>query len=101
DAAVQIDRRNERLIAVGEQRLLAPPSGLLFPAPEQQVLAEVQPLRLARQRRRRHERRLRLRLLALVEAGKLAEEHVGDDETQQRVAEKLHRLVVVDATADV
>ena len=34
-------------------------------------------------------------------SGKLAEQHVGDDEAEQRVAEKLHRLVVGDAAADV
>ena len=44
DAAVEVDRRDERLVAVGEQRLLAAAAGLLLAAPEQQVIAEVQAL---------------------------------------------------------
>ena len=67
DAAVEIDRRDQRLVAVGQQRLLAPAAGLLLAAPEQQVIAERQPLGLPRQRRRRHQRRLDLRLLPFVE----------------------------------
>ena len=40
DAAVQIDRGDQRLVAVGQQRLLAAAAGLLLAAPEQQVIAE-------------------------------------------------------------
>ena len=101
DAAVEIDRRDQRFVAVGEQRLLAAAARLLLAAPEQQVIAEPQPLGLPRQRRRRHQRRLDLRLLSLVERRELAEQHVGDDEPEHGVAEKLHRLVVDDAAADV
>src|SRR5206468_12914168 len=72
DAAVEINRGDQRLVAVGEQRLLAPPSGFFLAAAEQQVIAELQPLGLPRQRRRRDDRRLRFRLLTLVELRKLA-----------------------------
>ena len=101
DAAIQVDRRDQRLVAVGQQRLLAAAAGLLLAAPEQQVIAERQPLGLPRQRRRRHERRLDLRLLPLVELGKRVEQDVGDDEAEDRVAEELERLVVDHAAADV
>ena len=65
------------------------------------MIPEAQPLRLPGQRRRRDDRRLGLRLLAFVEPREVAEQHVGDDEPEQRVAEKLHRLVVGDAPAHV
>ena len=68
DAAVEIDRRDQRFVAVGQQRLLAAAAGLLLAAAEQQVIAELQPLGLPRQRRGRDQRRLRLRLLPFVEA---------------------------------
>src|SRR5690349_11682402 len=101
DAAVEINRRDERLVAIRQQRLLAASAGLLLAAPEQQVLAELQTLRQPGERRRRDERGLRLRLLAFVPLGELAEEHIGDDEAEHRVAEKLQRLVVDHAAADV
>ena len=63
--------------------------------------AELQPLGLPCERWRRHESRLCLRLLALVELGKLAEQHVRDHEAEHGVSEKLHRLVVAHAAADV
>ena len=47
DAAVEIDGRDERLVAVGEQRLLPPAAGLLLAAAEQQVLAQAEPARPA------------------------------------------------------
>src|SRR5436305_1993646 len=87
DPAVQIDRRDQRLVAVREQRLLPASTGLLLPASEQQMFAELQPLGLTRKRRRRDERRLGLRLLALVEVRKLPEEQIRDHEPDDRVAE--------------
>ena len=101
DAAVEIDGGDERLVAVGQQRLFAAAAGLLFAAAEQQMIPELQPFGLARERRRRDQRRLGLRLLPFVELREIAEQHVGDDEAEQRVAEELHRLVVGDAAADV
>ena len=101
DAAVQVDGRDERLVAVRKQRQLAAAASLLFPAPEQQVLAQIQTFGLPREGRRRDERGLRLRLFSLVEAGKLPEEHVGDDEAEHGVAQELQRFVVVNAAARV
>src|SRR4051812_7828105 len=79
DTPVQIDGRNQRLVAVGEQRQLAAATALLLAASQQQVIAERQPFSLATQRGGRDERRLDLRLLSLVEGWKLAEQHVCDD----------------------
>ena len=55
----------------------------------------------AAERRRRHDRGLQLRLLPLVVLRELAEEHVRDDEPEDRIAEKLQRLVVDDAAAGI
>ena len=81
--------------------MLAAAAGLLLAAAEDQVRAEVDPLAEPRQRRRRDDRRLQLRLLPFVVLRELAEQHVGDDEAEDRVAEELHRLVVEDAAARV
>ncbi len=101
DAAVEIDRRDQRLVAVGDERVLAAAAGLLLAAAEDQELAEVDLLAEPRQRRRRHDRRLQLRLLPFVVLRELPEQHVGDDEAEHRVAEELHRLVVEHAAAGV
>src|SRR5207248_4445087 len=76
DATIEIDRGDERFVAVGEQRLLAAPARLLLAAAEQQMIANLQTLRLARERRRRHEGCLGLRLLTLVVFGTLAKQQV-------------------------
>ena len=65
------------------------------------MIAERQPLGLPRQRGGRHQAGLDLRLLAFVETGKLAKQHVGDEKSEHRVAEKLERLVVGHAAAHV
>ena len=101
DAAVEIDCRNERLVAVRQQRLLLASARLFLTLAEQQVVAEGQPLRLTGERRRGHERRLHPGFLPLVELGKLAEEQVGHDEAQDGVAEELERLVVDHAAAGI
>ena len=81
-------------------RLRRPP---VFSSPRPRIrnVAEVDPLAEPRQRGRRHDRRLELRLLPFVVLRELAEQHVGDDEAEHRVAEELHRLVVEDAAAGV
>ena len=101
DSPVQVDRGDERFVTVGEQRLLAAPAGFLFTAPEQHVLAEIESLGLLRERRSRDQGSLHLRFLSFVELGKIAEQHVGDDEPEHGVAQELHRFVVADAAADV
>src|SRR5262245_66628019 len=67
DAAVEVNRGEQRLVAVGEQRLLSPAAGLFLAPPEQQVRAEIQPFGLARERGGGHERGFGLRLLARSE----------------------------------
>src|SRR6185295_19367939 len=51
DAAVEVNCGNERFIAIGQQRLLAAPSAPLLAAAQEQVIAEPESLREARQRR--------------------------------------------------
>ena len=82
DAAVEVDRRDQRLVAVGDDRVLVAPAGLLLAAAEDQEVAEPEPLAEPRQRRRRDQRRLELRLLPFVVLRELAEEHVGDHEAR-------------------
>ena len=65
------------------------------------MVPEVQPLRLARQRRRRHEGRLGLGLLPFVEIRKFGKQQIGDDEPQDGVAQELEGLVIQNAAADV
>ena len=101
DATVEIDGRDERFVAVSQQRQLAAAARFLLATPQEQVVAERQPLGLAAERCGRHQRRLYLRLLPFVVGGKFAEQHVGDDEAEHRVAEELERLVVGDAAADI
>ena len=101
DATVEIDRRDERLVAVRQQRLFAPPACLFFTAAEQQMLTQVEPLGLPRQRGGRDERCLRLGLLPLVELREFPEEHIGDHEPDDGIAEEFHRLVVVHTAADI
>ena len=101
DAAVEVQRGDERLAPVGQQRLLSAPSRLLLAAAEQQMVAEAQPLGHARERRRRDQNGLHLRLLALVVLGELAEQQIGHDEAEHGVAEELERFVVHDAAARV
>ena len=60
DTAVEVNRGQQRLVRVGEQRLLAAAARLLFPAAEEQVPAEVQLLGAAGERGGRDELRLGL-----------------------------------------
>ena len=101
DAAVEIDRGDKRLVAIGDQRELLPSAGFLFAAAQNQVVAEPQLVSQPAERGGRHERRFQLRLLAFVVLRELAKEQVGDHEPQHRVAEEFERLVVDDATAGV
>ena len=101
DAAVEIDRRDERLEAVGENRVLLPAAGLLFSAPEQHVAAEIDFFGQPRERRRRDDAGLHLRLVALAVGREPREQQIGDDEAEHGVAEELERLVVDDAAGGV
>ena len=101
EPAVKIERGDQRLAGVGQQRLLAAAAGLLLAAAEDHVVAETQPLGELRERRRGHDVRLDLRLLPFGVGRERAEERVGNHQTEHRVAEELERLVVHDAAARV
>ena len=94
DTAIEINRRNERFVAVGEERLLLTAAGFFLAPAKQQMLAQAQTVGEPRERCRGHQRRLDLRLLAFVVFGKFSEQQV-------RVAQEFERLVVADASADV
>ena len=49
EPAVEIDRGDQRLVAVREQRLLEAAAGLLLTTPQNQVLAETKMFRVPRQ----------------------------------------------------
>src|SRR5690349_2937528 len=91
DAAVEIDRGNQRFITVGEQRLLAASTGFLLAAPEEQVLAKVESLGEPGERRRGNQRRFHFRFPAFVARGETAKQQIGDRKAQDRVAEQLER----------
>ena len=101
ETAVEIERRDQRLAGIGEQRRLAAAAGLLLAAPEDQVIAEIETLGDAREAPGRDQRRLDLRLLPFVELRILAIERVRDHEPEHGVAEELERLVVDHAAGDV
>ena len=94
EPAVQIDGGDQRLVAVGQQRLLEAAAGLLLAAAQDQMLAEPELLGMPRQRLRRDDGGLDLRLLAFVVVRVLMEQRVGHDQAEHGVAEKLERLVV-------
>ncbi len=101
DAAIEIDRRDERFVTVGEQRLLLAAARLFLAPAEKQVVAEAQTLGQPPERRGGNHRGLDLRFLALVMLGKLVEQEVGDEEPEHGVAQEFERLIVADAAADV
>ena len=77
--------------------MFAATARLLFSTPEQDVPAEIDLVRETRERCGGDDRRLDLRLVPLAVRRIAMEEHVGDHETQHRVAQKFERLVVDDA----
>src|SRR5262249_56853180 len=101
DPTVEVHRSDERLVTVGEQRLLAAATGLLLASAEQQLISKIEALRLPRQSRRRDERCLRLRFLAFVELVEFVKQQVRDDEAEDGIAQELQRLVVAHAAAHV
>src|SRR5688572_21490842 len=85
-AAVEINRGDQGLARVRQQRLLAPPSGFFFASPENHVLAESELLSEFRERRGRHDHRLDLRLLAFGELRERAKERIRNDQTEHGIA---------------
>ena len=99
EAAVEVDRRDQRFAGVGQQRLLAAAAGLLLAAAEDHVVAEPELLGHLGERRGRHQVGLDLRLLSFGVRRERAEQRLGHDQAEHRVAEELERLVVGDAAA--
>src|SRR5262245_8125431 len=82
DAAVEIDRRDERLEAVGEDRVLAAPAGLLLAAPEQHVPSEIDVTGEPRERRRGDDARFHFRFVAFAVRRESGEQQIGDHEAE-------------------
>ena len=91
---VEVDRRDERLEAVGDQGelLRASRPRLAGAHPQEPSDAEVSPL--PGESRRGNEVRLDLRERPLLQVRKEAENELSDDEAQNRVAQELEPLVV-------
>ena len=93
-AAVQEDRRDDRLERVGQDRLFRPRIALLGRLAQTQVAAELEPPRGFGERGAAYQVSLELRQAPLVHPGERPQQGVGDHETERRVAEELERLVV-------
>src|SRR6478672_279504 len=93
EPAAEVDRADERLDRVGQDRgLVAPAGGLLAPA-ELDVPAEVDGAGHLGEGAGVHDRGPQLREAALGEVRVGAEQRVGDDHAEHRVAEELQALV--------
>ena len=95
-AQAEVDRTDQRLERVGEDRLLLPAAGGLLAAAQQQLRAEAavaEPAGDAGQRGHVDHGGAQLGQLPLGQVGLAAVERVGDDEAEHRVAEELQALV--------
>ena len=92
----EVDRADQRLERVGEDRVLVAAAGGLLAAAEQQVRADAavaEPAGDAGQRGHVDHGGTQLGQLALGEVGLAAVELVGDDQAEHRVAQELQALV--------
>ena len=94
EAAVQVDRAEQRLERVGQDRLAPEAAGLQLARAEPQLLAELDLGGDHRQRLAAHQARAEARQLALVGGAELAEHQHGDHAVEHRVAEELQSFVV-------
>ena len=101
DPAVEVDRAEQRLERVGEDRAATEAAALQLTAAEPQLLAEPQPARDRGQRAAAHQRRPVAAQVALVGVRVLAKQQHRDGEVEHRVAEELEPLVVALAGAAV
>jgi hypothetical protein len=92
-APVEIDRADDGLQGVGQDRGLVPAARALLAAAEPDERAEVQPARDLGQGAGVDHGGAQLRELALREVGMQAVEGVGDHQTEHGVAEELEALV--------
>ena len=98
-AAVEIDRADQRLADVGEDRRPRARAGIGFRGAEPDRRAEVDRARDLGAGFLAHQIGQAARQLALVGARKGAKQHVGNDEAEHVVAKKLETLVAADAAA--
>src|ERR1051325_1075078 len=96
DAGVEVDRRDDGLEQVRQERVLLPPARLLLADAEVDHVAHAVFARLRSEARRAHQVRLDLRERPFVELREALEEQIADDEAEHGVAEKLEGLVVAD-----
>ena len=93
EAAVEVDRAEQRLEGVGQDRGLVAAAGALLAAAEPDVAAEVELAAHLGQRAHVDHRGAQLGQLALGQVGVVAVERVGDDQAEHGVAEELQPLV--------
>ena len=92
-APLDVDGADDRLEGVGQDRgLVAPARAFLAPA-QPDVVAQMQPARHVGQRPHVDHRRTQLGQVPLGQIGILAEQRVGDDQPEHRVAEELQPLI--------
>ena len=94
-AGVEIDRRDDRLERIGQDRIAAEAAALELAGAQVQRIAELDVARDRGQRRAVDQRGAQARHLAFVGARVLLEEELGDDQVDQRVAEEFEPFVVV------
>ena len=90
---VEVDGADDRLEGVGQDRGLVPPAGGLLAAAEPDVVAQAEVAADVGQRPHVDDRGAQLGQLALGQVGVAAEQRVGDDQAEHRVAEELQPLV--------
>ncbi len=94
EAAVQVDRAEQRFERVGQDRFAAEAAGFQLARAEPQLLAELDLGGDDRERLAAHQARAEARQLALVGGAELAEHQHGDHAVEHRVAEELQPFVV-------
>ena len=99
EAAVQVDRAEQRFERVGQDRFAAEAAGFQLARAEPQLLAELDLGSDDGERLATDQARAEARQLALVGGAELAEHQHGDDAVEHRVAEELQPLVVGTAGA--
>ncbi len=98
DAELYVDRTEQRLDGVGQDRCLVATAGGFFAATEAYVVADAERTGDDSQGLGADDGSAQLGQLAFGQIGVLGEKGVGDDEPEHRVAEELEALVVGDAT---
>ena len=98
-AAVEIDRADQRLADIGEDRGARPAAGVGLRGAEPQRRAEIDRARDVGAGFLAHQIGEPARQFALVGLGKGAKQHVGDDKPEHVVAEEFEPLIAAGAVA--